>query len=122
MEEARAGLDLHPRTALGAELDGIARRAAKDLISWIRKSSKNEKPDGGGDPSGLSNLIDNWEEECCRSKSKGAGRRSAPFDDLNLAGFFRNKIADIAKQLCTKCMAPASNAQIYTSLRWASDG
>jgi len=30
----------------------------------------------GEDPSGFINLIDNWEEECCRSISNSLGRRS----------------------------------------------
>ena len=90
-------------TALDAELDRPARRTTEDLISEI-ETLQNEKPDGGGDPSGLSKLINSWEEERCQSKSKGAGRRSAPFDDLNLAFLSGMKIPDIAMQPCIKRM------------------
>ena len=78
-------------------------REIKLLISEI-EILQNEKPDGGGDPSGLSKLINSWEEERCQSKSKGAGRRSAPFDDLNLAFLSWMKIPDIAMQPCRKRM------------------
>jgi len=43
------------------------------------KDRRNEKADGGGDPSAFAILIGDWEEECHRSKSKRAGRRRAPF-------------------------------------------
>ena len=34
-------------------------------------------PAGGGDPAGVIIMIGNWEEECCQSYRRDAGRRSA---------------------------------------------
>ena len=81
LEEAGTRLDLHSRAALGlsstAIRNGSSHSDANSLIFW--EILENEKPDGGGDPSGFLNLIDNWEEECCRSISNGFGRRRSPF-------------------------------------------
>jgi hypothetical protein len=73
MEEAGAGLDLHPRTALGAELDSLARRSIVSSIFrevWKIKSPTREEvrrafePDqqlGGGEL--LIHIERHWEEE-----------------------------------------------------------
>ena len=35
-------------------------------------------PAGGGGPAGVIKMTGNWEEECCQSHRRSAGRRSAP--------------------------------------------
>jgi hypothetical protein len=77
MEKICAGLDLHPRTEIAPQFDGDPRQE-RNVVDGLGVAD-SEKPDGGGSV-GLLNLIDNWEEECCRSTPNGFGRRKSPFD------------------------------------------